>query len=145
MKPLALLLKHSSPTPSNKLSLNSFQRDFIAYMKVSKEKLFTLRMIEFSLLWIFIIVIKFTIIVVDIANGRQWLTTNSRQTFADDCSAFIHRRQPAISSVTPRQINWVKLLPIHERDIGQAAGSHISRPSSPLSAMNAYKSSTTRL
>ena len=34
--------------------------------------------------------------------------------------------------------NWVKLLPIYERDIGQAAGSLITRPSSPLSAMKAY-------
>ena len=44
---------------------------FIAYMKVYTEKLFMLRMIEFSLLRIFIIVIKFTTIGVDIANGRQ--------------------------------------------------------------------------
>ena len=41
--------------------------------------------------------------------------------------------------------NWVKLLPIYERDIEQAAASPISRPSSPLSAMNAYKSSAPRL
>ena len=44
---------------------------FIAYMKVSKEKLFMLKMIEFLFLWIFIIVIKFKIIGVDIADGRQ--------------------------------------------------------------------------
>ena len=47
---------------------------FIAYMKVSKEKLIMPRMIELLLLWIFIIIIKFKIIGVDIANGRQWLT-----------------------------------------------------------------------
>ena len=41
--------------------------------------------------------------------------------------------------------NGVKLLPIYERYIGQAAASPISRPSSPLSAVNAYKSSSPRL
>ena len=41
--------------------------------------------------------------------------------------------------------NWVKLLPIYECDIGQVAASPISPPSSPLSAMNAYKSSAPRL
>ena len=44
---------------------------FIAYTKVSMKKLFMLRMIEFSLLRIIAIVIKFTIIGVDIADGRQ--------------------------------------------------------------------------
>ena len=36
--------------------------------------------------------------------------------------------------------NWVKLLTIYERDIGQAAASLVSLPSSPLPATNAYKS-----
>ena len=83
----------------------------------------------------------FTLIGVDITDGRQWLTANSRWIFADDCLAIIHRR-PIIhrlrylrSYTTP---NWVKLLLIYERDIGQAAGSLITRPSSPLSAMNCY-------
>ena len=55
---------------------------FIAYVKVSKEKFFMLRMIEFSLLWIITIVIKFTIIGVDIADGRQWLMANSWRIIA---------------------------------------------------------------
>ena len=92
-------------------------------------------MIEFSLSWIFIIVIKFTIIAVGISDGRQWLTANSWRTFADHCLAFFHRLPPAISSLIPRLSK--KLLPIYERDIGQAAGSLISRQSSPLLAMNA--------
>ena len=53
--------------------------------------------------WIFIVVIKFTIIGADIADGRQWLTTNSRQIIADDCLAFILGRPPAISMLIPRQ------------------------------------------
>ena len=35
--------------------------------------------------------------------------------------------------------NWVNILPIYERDIGQVAASPISCPSSALLAMNAYK------
>ena len=45
----------------------------------------------------------------------------------------------------PTTPNLVKLLPIYERDIGQAAASPIPRLSSPLSSMNAYKSSALRL
>ena len=52
--------------------------------------------------WIFIIVIKFTIIGADIADGRQWLTTNSRRIITDDCLAFILGRPPAISTLIPR-------------------------------------------
>ena len=60
------------------------------------EKLFMMTMIEFLLLWNFIIIIKFTIIGVDITDGRQWLTANSRRIIADDCLAFIHDRPPTI-------------------------------------------------
>ena len=85
--------------------------------------------------WIFIIVIKFTIIGADIADGRHdRLTANNRQRLFGVCS------WPAAGDIyahaTPK---WVKLLPIYERDIGQAAASPISRSSSPLSAMNVYK------
>ena len=111
-------------------------------MKVSKEKLVMLRMIEFSLLWIFIIVIKFTII---IADGRQWLTANSRRTLIRRWLFGVYSSPAADDIFAHYMPNWVKLLPIYESDIGQAAGSLISRPSSPLSALNAYKSSTTHL
>ena len=91
--------------------------------------------------WIFIIVIQFTIICADIADGRHdQLTTNNRRrlfgvySWPAACDIYTH--------TTP---NWVKLLPIYERDIGQAAASPISPPSLPLSAMNAYKSSAPRL
>ena len=56
------------------------------------EKLFMLTTIEFLLLWIFIIVIKFTIIGVDIADGRQWLRSNARRIIANDCLEFIYGR-----------------------------------------------------
>ena len=52
--------------------------------------------------WIFIIVIKFRIIGLDIADGRQWLPPNSRRIITDDCLAFIHDRPPAISTLIPR-------------------------------------------
>ena len=65
------------------------------------------------------------------ANIRRWLFGVYSSPAAADIFVY----------TTP---NWVKLLPIYEHDIGHAAGSLYSRPSSPLSAMNAYKSSTTR-
>ena len=111
---------------------------FISYMKVSTEKLFVLRIIEFSLLWIFIIVIKFTIIGVDIADGRQLLTANSRRIIADDCFHGVNSWPAAGDIYAHTTPNWIKLLPSYERDIGQAAAS-------PLSAMNGYKSSAPRL
>ena len=52
--------------------------------------------------WIFIIIIKFTIMGADIDDGRQWLTTNSRRIIANDCTAFFFVRPPAISTFMPR-------------------------------------------
>ena len=91
--------------------------------------------------WIFIIVIKFTIIGADIADGRHdQLTAHNRRRLFGVYS------WPAAGDIYARTTpNWVKLLPIYERDIGQAAASPISRPSSPLSAINSYKSSAPRL
>ena len=51
--------------------------------------------------WIFIIVIKFRIIGVDIADGRQWLPPTSWQIITDDCWALIHGRPPVISTLIP--------------------------------------------
>ena len=91
--------------------------------------------------WIFIILIKFTIIGADIADGRQdQLTANNRRRLFG-----VYSWPGAGDIYTHTTPNWVKLLPIYERDIGQAAASPISRPSSPLSATNAYKSSAPRL
>ena len=86
--------------------------------------------------WIYIIVIKFTIIGADIAEGRH------AQLTANNCRRLIGVYSwPAAGDIyahtTP---NWVKVLPIYERDIGEAAASPISRPSSPVWVMNAYKS-----
>ena len=52
--------------------------------------------------WIFIIVIKFTIIGADIADGRQWLSTNLQRIIANDYLAFILGRPPATSTLIPR-------------------------------------------
>ena len=49
--------------------------------------------------WIFIIVIKFKIIGVDIADGQQWLPANSRRIIADDCLA---DRQRLLYTLIPR-------------------------------------------
>ena len=91
--------------------------------------------------WIFIIVIKFTIIGADIADGRhdQLMANNCRWLFG------VYSWPDAGDIYTHTTPNWVKLLPIYEHDIGQAAASPISLLSSPLSAMNAYKSSAPSL
>ena len=73
----------------------------------------------------------------------QRTANNCRRLFgvySYDCLTIVWRYLYA--HTTP---NWVKLLAIYERDIGQSAASHISPPSSPLSAMNACKSSALRL
>ena len=73
-------------------------------------------MTKFSLLWIFIIVIKFTIIGVDIADGRQWLAVNWRRIFADDC--FGVYSSPAAGDIFAHTTsNWEMLFPIYEHDI----------------------------
>ena len=109
---------------------------FIAYMKVSKEKLFMLIMIQFLLL----------LSSLECKYRRRPAMTAGQLTANNRRRLFCVYSWPAAGDMyahtTP---NFVKLLPIYERDIGQAAASPISRPSSPLSAMNAYKSSAPRL
>ena len=51
-------------------------------------------------------------------NRRRY---RQRQAMTDDCLAFIHRR--------PIYWAFIQILPIYEREIGQAAGSLISHPS----------------